>query len=96
MRSPRWCPRPDAPARDIGAGDDVAPITVPLKIDITFFCEKCDGMATAKTCPHDPKHHISISGTRQREMLSNGEDIPVEFSRPEVVKILQEFYTGQG
>ena len=70
-------------------------VTVPLKIDITFFCKKCDGMATAKTCPHDKEHHISISGTKQREMLTAGEDIPVEFSRPEVVKILQEFYAGQ-
>jgi sulfate adenylyltransferase len=75
---------------------DGALITAPLKIDITFFCEKCYGMATAKTCPHDPKHHISISGTRQREMLANGEDIPAEFSRPEVVEILREFYAGQG
>ena len=69
-------------------------VTVPLKIDITFYCKKCDGMATAKTCPHDSEHHISISGTKQREMLSSGEDIPGEFSRPEVVKILQEFYAG--
>ena len=75
---------------------DGALITLPLKIDITFFCEKCYGMATARTCPHDSKHHISISGTRQREMLSKGEDIPVEFSRPEVIKILREFYAGQG
>ena len=75
---------------------DGALITQPLKIGVTFFCEKCYGMATAKTCPHDSKHHISISGTRQREMLSKGEDIPAEFSRPEVIKILQEFYTGQG
>ncbi len=75
---------------------DGALITVPLKIDITFFCEKCDGMATAKTCPHDPKHHISISGTKQREMLSAGDDIPTEFSRPEVVKILREFYASLG
>ncbi len=71
-------------------------VTVPLKIDITFYCDKCDGMATAKTCPHDSKHHISISGTKQREMLSAGEDIPGEFSRPEVVKILREFYTDGG
>ena len=69
-------------------------ITQPLKIGLTFFCEKCDGMATAKTCPHDSEHHISISGTRQREMLSKGEDIPVEFSRPEVVRILREFYAS--
>ena len=70
-------------------------ITQPLKIDITFYCKKCDGMATAKTCPHDSEHHISISGTKQREMLSAGEDIPGEFSRPEVVKILREFYAVQ-
>jgi len=73
---------------------DGALITQPLKIGVTFFCKKCDGMATAKTCPHNSEHHISISGTRQREMLSKGEDIPVEFSRPEVVRILREFYAS--
>ena len=69
-------------------------ITLPLKIDITFFCKKCDGMATAKTCPHDSEHHTNISGTKQREMLSAGEDIPPEFSRPEVVAVLREFYAS--
>jgi sulfate adenylyltransferase len=64
----------------------------PLKIDVTFYCYKCSGMATGKTCPHDPKHHLSVSGTRQREMLSKGEDVPAEFSRPEVVTILREYY----
>ena len=68
--------------------------TKPLKIDITFYCRKCYGMATAKTCPHDPQHHISISGTEQREMLSSNADIPPEFSRPEVVAILKEYYAG--
>ena len=68
--------------------------TRPLKIDITFYCRKCYGMATAKTCPHDPKYHISISGTEQREMLSSNADIPPEFSRPEVVAILKEYYAG--
>jgi sulfate adenylyltransferase len=68
--------------------------TRPLKIDITFYCRKCYGMATAKTCPHDPENHISISGTRQREMLSSNADIPLEFSRPEVVTILKEYYAG--
>ncbi len=68
--------------------------TAPLKIDITFYCNKCDGMATAKTCPHGPEERISISGTRQREMLTNGEDIPKEFSRPEVVAVLRDYYAG--
>ncbi len=68
--------------------------TVPLKIDITFFCKKCDGMATNKTCPHADDERISISGTRQREMLINGEEIPEQFSRPEVVAILRDYYSG--
>jgi sulfate adenylyltransferase len=69
-------------------------VTKPLKIDVTFYCRKCYGMATAKTCPHDPKFHISISGTQQREMLSTDADIPPEFSRPEVVAILKEYYAS--
>jgi len=69
-------------------------ICKPLKIDVTFYCRKCYGMATAKTCPHDPKEHISISGTQQREMLSSNADIPPEFSRPEVVAILRKYYAS--
>lgn len=69
--------------------------TKPLKIDITFYCKRCYGMATAKTCPHDKTNHVNISGTKQREMLSKGEAIPPEFSRPEVVRILQEYYASQ-
>jgi sulfate adenylyltransferase len=68
--------------------------TKPLKIDVTFYCRKCYGMATAKTCPHDPRHHISISGTEQRRMLSSDAAIPPEFSRPEVVAILREYYAS--
>jgi sulfate adenylyltransferase len=68
--------------------------TKALKIDVTFYCRKCYGMATAKTCPHDPEYHISISGTQQREMLSTDADIPPEFSRPEVVAILKEYYAS--
>ncbi len=68
--------------------------TKPLKIDITFYCRKCYGMATGKTCPHDREHHISVSGTEQRQMLEDDADIPLEFGRPEVVKILKKYYAG--
>ncbi len=71
---------------------DDALVTQPLKIDITFYCRKCYGMATGKTCPHDPKYHVSVSGTQMREMLETGADIPPEFARPEVVQVLRKFY----
>ena len=68
--------------------------TEPLKIDITFFCYKCGGMATGKTCPHDGEDRLAISGTRLREMFANHEPIPPEFSRAEVSTVLQEYYDG--
>jgi sulfate adenylyltransferase len=71
---------------------DGALLCKPLKIDVTFYCYRCGGMATGKTCPHDAVDHLSVSGTRLREMLSQGEDIPAEFSRPEVIAILREYF----
>jgi sulfate adenylyltransferase len=66
----------------------------PLKIDVTFYCYKCCGMATARTCPHGPEHRLEISGTRLREMFTKCETIPFEFSRPEVVAVLQDYYSS--
>lgn len=63
-----------------------------FKIDVTFYCHSCNGMATVRTCPHDDSHKLAISGTRLREMFSNHEPIPEEFSRPEVVDVLQKYY----
>jgi sulfate adenylyltransferase len=64
----------------------------PLKIDITFHCYKCGGMATARTCPHGEEHRLNISGTRLREMFANGEPIPEEYSRSEVLDVLRAHY----
>jgi sulfate adenylyltransferase len=64
----------------------------PLKIDWTFWCHKCDGMASMKTCPHGKDDRVLISGTKLRDMLAGGEMPPKEFSRPEVVKILMDYY----
>jgi sulfate adenylyltransferase len=75
---------------DTVPGDDLQ--TEPLKIDITFFCYKCNGMATGKTCPHSADDRLAISGTRLREMFAKGESIPLEFSREEVVVVLREYY----
>jgi sulfate adenylyltransferase len=64
----------------------------PLKLGVTFYCSKCHGMATDKTCPHGAEDRLTISGTRLREMFAKHETIPGEFSRPEVLKVLQAYY----
>lgn len=64
----------------------------PLKIDWTFFCYKCGGMASMRTCPHGKDDRLLLSGTMLRKTLSEGGEIPKEFSRPEVLEILQEYY----
>jgi len=66
--------------------------TLPLKIDWTFWCNKCDGMASMKTCPHEGSDRILLSGTKLRKALSEGEDVSDKFSRPEVLAILRDYY----
>ncbi len=63
----------------------------PLFFDEAFYCRRCDGMASAKTCPHDTSQRVALSGTRVRELLRNGELLPGEFTRPEVSEILSEW-----
>ena len=66
----------------------------PLKIDWTFYCRKCDGMASNKTCPHQKEDRLILSGTMLRKLLSEGKDIPDHFSRPEVLAILKDYYSN--
>ena len=63
-----------------------------LKIDITFYCFKCGGLATGRTCPHGEDDRLNISGTQLRQMFSTGETVPTEFSRPEVLDVLKSYY----
>ena len=64
----------------------------PLKIDWTFYCTKCDGMASMRTCPHGKADRVIVSGTMLRKILSEGGKVPEHFSRPEVQAILREYY----
>ena len=45
-----------------------------------------------KTRPHGPQERLILSGTRVGEMLRDGQQLPAEFTRPEVAEILREAY----
>ena len=79
-------PHPEAPGKAL--------ICTPLKIDWTFYCSKCDGMASLRTCPHGKEDRVLLSGTKLRKGLSEGTPIPDHFGREEVLEILREYYAG--
>ena len=67
--------------------------TRPLKMGVTFWCYRCAGMASGRTCPHGEKDQLQVSGTQLRKWLEEGRDVPAEFSRPEVLEILRAHYS---
>jgi len=69
-------------------------LCTPLKIDWTFYCHKCDGMASLRTCPHGKEDRVLLSGTMLRKLLSEGGQLPDHFGRDEVVEILRAYYEG--
>jgi sulfate adenylyltransferase len=72
------------PAEDVGVR--------PLRLEPTFFCRACAALASSRTCPHGPEDRLELSGSRVRELLRAGEDLPEEFTRREVAEVLREHY----
>jgi sulfate adenylyltransferase len=69
--------------------------TRPLKMDVTFWCYRCHGMASGRSCPHRPEDQLQVSGTQLRKWLEEGAEVPPEFSRPEVLEVLRAYYSGR-
>ena len=69
-------------------------VTRNMNIDWTFWCNKCNGMASMKTCPHGKEDRVLLSGTVVRKTLSEGGDLNPNFSRPEVLTILKDYYAN--
>lgn len=68
----------------------------PLKLDPTFYCNACKSLQSLRTCPHDASQRLELSGTKVREMLREGKNLPEEFTRPEIAEILRAHYSGNG
>jgi sulfate adenylyltransferase len=68
--------------------------TQPMKVGVTFWCYACGGMASDRTCPHEREQQLQVSGTQLRKWLSEGTPVPSEFSRPEVLEILRDYYAS--
>ncbi len=71
-------------------------LTKPLKMDVTFWCYRCGGMASGRTCAHGDADRLQVSGTQLRKWLSESSPVPAEFSRPEVLEVLREYYATLG
>ena len=59
-----------------------------LRFEHTFYCSACGSMASTRTCPHPQELHRTLSGTAVRKLLEEGADLPPEFTRPEVARVL--------
>jgi sulfate adenylyltransferase len=75
-------------------GPGKALLCEPLKIDWTFYCKECDGMASLRTCPHKKESRVILSGTKLRKALSEGAEIVDHFGREEVLVHLRKYYQG--
>ncbi len=75
--------------------DEIPPDALQIQIfrgDHTVWCFNCESVVMMRDCSHDREDHLLLSGTRAREMLSQGEPLPPEFARPEVAEILSVYY----
>ena len=66
----------------------------PMFFEHAFYCKRTNSMATTKTSRAVDHEKVFLSGTKVREMLIAGVDLPEEFTRPEVSDILKKHYGG--
>ncbi len=67
---------------------EIQPITI--RGDF-WYCNKCERVASDRTCPHGEQWRISFSGTQIRTLITNGQAPPPAIMRPEVFETIQHF-----
>ncbi|WP_370299633.1 sulfate adenylyltransferase [Abyssibacter sp.] len=64
-----------------------------FEADHTAYSKKLDKVVMMREAPdHAKEDFVLLSGTKVREMLGKGMAPPPEFSRPEVAKVLMDYY----
>jgi sulfate adenylyltransferase len=67
-----------------------------FEADHTAYSKKLNKVVMMRDHPdHGKEDYVFLSGTKVREMLSRGESLPTEFSRPEVAAILMAHYQSE-
>ena len=67
----------------------------PMFFEHAFYCKRTNSMATTKTSRAMDHEKIFLSGTKVRELLTKGEKLPLEFTRPEVEEVLRRYYDSK-
>jgi sulfate adenylyltransferase len=62
----------------------------PMLFEHAFYCHRCDGMGSRRTCPHADDERVYPSGSRIRDLLDGGESPSEKMMRPEIASFIVE------
>jgi sulfate adenylyltransferase len=68
----------------------------PIFFRESFYCTRCAGVASEKTCPHGREFHLTMSGTGVQDILRYGYLPPKEILRPEVGQVILQGIQPKG
>jgi sulfate adenylyltransferase len=63
----------------------------PMAFRESYYCSRCQSVASEKTCAHKPENHVKISGTQLRKLIAAKTRPPAEIMRPEIADLLSKY-----